>query len=547
MIELHPFQSTLKDRLYRSWSADHRRTICVLPTGGGKTVLMSKIAVEVNEPMCAIAHRQELVQQISMAMMRMDLAHNIIAPKQVVSAIVQTMTREAGFSYYDPSARLTVAGVNTLNARSKKLSGWASGVRYWAGDECHHFLTGNQWGKAVDMFPHARGVGFTASPIRCDRKSLARDQGGVFDDMCVGASMRELIDDGFLADYRIFAPPQSIDTDTIKISSSTGDFTRSGLQVATDKSTITGDIVQHYKRFANGKRGITFAVSVESAEKIAAAFNAAGVPAAAVSGNTPDTVRNDLVRKFVDGKILQLVNVDLFGEGFDVPAVEVVSMGRPTQSLGLYIQQFGRALRSAPGKTHGMIIDHVGNVKRHGLPDAIRNWSLISEERGKRVIRDPDVMPPTTCVECFRAYEAVHKACPYCGHISEPESRAEPKFVDGDLIELDPAALAVLRGQADLVRAPFDSMTDVPAKFQGTALASSIRRKYEERQAAHAELDIAISEWAGVRRHRGMADSEIYRRFFHTFGTDVATARGLREKQQVVDLTAKIKARWWNG
>jgi DNA repair protein RadD len=542
MLRLHDFQKQMKAGLYASWNAGSRATILVAPTGAGKTVIMSSVSADVTEPMCLIAHRQELIQQISMALGRMELPHRIIAPDATIKVIINQHISEFGKTYVTGRSHLAVAGINTLISRADKLKQWTNTVKYWAGDECHHFLQDNMWGTGVAMFPNALGVGFTASPIRCDRKSLHREQGGCFDHMVVGPSMRELIDQGFLADYRIFGPPQSIPDADLKVSTSTGDFTQPSLRKAAEKSTITGDIVRHYLDIAGGARGITFVVDVESANKTAQAFRDAGVPAEAVSAKTPDTTRNEIIRKFERGVIKQLVNVDLFGEGFDVPAVEVVSMGRPTQSFGLYLQQFGRALRRSEGKSHGIVIDHVGNVKRHGLPDAVRNWSLLSDKRGRKVIRDPDVMPVTTCVICFQAYEAVTKTCPHCGHTQEPESRSKPEFVDGDLIEFSPELLAQLRASAVDVET---EVFHVPNAIKGTPAEGRAVRQFGEKQLAQKQLREAIALWAGVRRDRGMDDSEIYRRFYHTFGIDVLSAQGLN-KASAEELKSKIERMWWS-
>lgn len=544
MYQDRQFQNDIEHDLYRSWDAGHNSTMIVSPTGSGKTYMMSRIAKTVNAPMCAIAHRAELVQQISMAMAKLDIPHNIIAPEKTISVIINQHINECGMSYLDRRGQMTVAGVNALNAREDKLKQWANTIRYWAGDECHHFQETNQWGRAVKTFRNARGVGFTATPLRCDRKSLARSQGGCFDDMVVGPSIRELINDGYLSDYRIFGPPVSIDVSRVKVSKATGDFSNPSLREASKGSTITGDIVQHYLKIAPGKRGITFVVDVDAATKTAQMFRNAGVPAEAVSAKTPDAVRNAVIDQFRRGEILQLVNVDLFGEGFDVPAVEVVSMGRPTQSLGLYIQQFGRALRVLPGKSHGIIIDHVGNVKRHGLPDASRQWQLVMDHRAVSG-DDPYVMPVTTCLNCMQSYEAVTKICPFCGTERVPDSRGEPKFVEGDLVEFSPELLAQLRGEIDAIDAPFDPQTDVPDALKGKPAARAIAKNYGNRQMAQDELRKTIALWAGIRRDRGMGDSEIYRRFYHAHGVDILSAQAIREATAINKLTQTVREGYW--
>lgn len=508
-----------QSKLIADYRLEGGNVILVAPTGFGKTVVMGKLALESTVPSVAIAHRHELVGQISTAIARFGVPHNIIASQSSVNFCIQKHVRDFGRSFYSPRAPFTVASVDTLAARADSLAQWANQIGFWMIDECHHVLGNNKWGKAIAMFPRARGVGFTATPVRADRKSLARAQGGVFDSMVVGPPMRDLINRGSLCDYRIFAPPQSIDRSAIAIGAS-GDFSGASMRKEAHESKIVGDIVAHYCKIAPGKRGITFVVDVEQAVEVAAAYREAGIPAECVSAKTPEFVRDAVFQKFVNGTILQLVNVDLFGEGVDVPAVEVVSMGRPTESYGLYVQQFGRAIRSLPGKTHGTIIDHVGNVRRHGLPDAPRVWSLVQEERGRKQERDPDTMPITACVKCFSAYEAVRKDCPFCGHVAEPEGRSRPEFVDGDLFEIDPETLAQMRGEVAQIDQP-NPITVVDGRTAGMA------KNWDARQLAQADLRATIALWAGIQRDLGRPDSEIYRRFFHGYGIDILSAQTL--------------------
>ena len=520
-ITLRDYQRRQVDQVYDHWRAGSRNILNVLPTGGGKTVEMAAIASESVVPGVAIAHRKELINQISRAMASFGVRHNIIAADSTVKSCIAKHVELFGRSFYDPRAKFTVSSVDTLAVRAEKLVQWANTVGLWMIDEAHHVLSDNKWGKAVTMFPNGYGVGFTATPVRADRRSLARIQKGAFDAMVVGPTMRELVTAGNLCDYRIFAPPASIDRSLITIGAS-GDFSDQSMRKVVHESKIVGDIVSSYRQFAAGKRGITFVVDVDQATEVAAAYRAAGVRAECVSAKTPDAVRESLMRKFEQGALDQLVNVDLFGEGLDVPAVEVVSMGRPTESYGLYVQQFGRALRPLQGKAAGIIIDHVGNVTRHGLPDAPRTWTLIADQRGKRSTRDPDVMPVTTCPECFKAYEAVTATCPYCGFKPEPAGRSRPEQVDGDLIELDPSVLAQMRGEVDRI----DGQPLIPLGAT-EIVAAAIRKRWLERQDAQTELRASIAAWAGILHHRGAPDSEIYRRFYHRFGVDIMTAQSL--------------------
>ena len=444
-MKLRPYQQALETSALDAWAVGDCNVLAVLPTGGGKTVILSKIASDNVGACVAIAHRQELVGQISQAFARNGLKHRIVGPKNVIKQIVKNHVVELGRSYYDPAALAGVAGVDTLLRRADSLKPWLDRVTLWIQDEAHHVLTANKWGKAADLFPNARGLGVTATPTRADGMGLGRHHDGLFDVMVEGPTMRELIDAGYLTEYKIFAPPSDLDLSEVATSKATGDYNANGLRAAVQKSHILGDVVSHYLKLARGKLGVTFTPDVATATETAERFNASGVPAEVVSAKTPDAERAAILERFKRRELLQLVNVDLFGEGFDLPAIEVVSFARPTQSYSLYVQQFGRALRILDGKTEAVIIDHVGNVVRHGLPDAVREWSL--DRREKRSKGKPsDAKPLTACSECASVYEREFKACPYCGHVTPPVARSSPEFVDGDLHELDADTLAAMRG-----------------------------------------------------------------------------------------------------
>lgn len=575
-MKLRRYQADLKQSIYDAWSAGSPNVLAVMPTGAGKTVVGSDIILEADAPTCSIAHRQELVTQISLALARDGVRHRIIGPEKVVKLAAGQHMAELGRNYIDPNSRNAVAGVDTLirragsgkdgdywvtkdpnnpsalllygprtggmwgqpqkineppqNLKIQKLRPvdadpsiyrWAQSVRLWWTDEAHHLLIDNKWGAAAQMFPNACGLGVTATPTRADGAGLGRHADGLFDHMVEGPTMRDLIGWGFLTDYRIFAPPSDLDLSGVSISTTTGDYSKPGVVKAIKKSHVVGDVVAHYLRIARGKLGITFATDVETATEIAEQFNAAGVPAAVVSAKTPDAERIKVIQRFKRRELLQLVNVDLFGEGFDLPAIEVVSMARPTQSFALYAQQFGRALRIMDGKTIAIIIDHVGNVVRHGLPDAPRVWTLDRRERRGKGTAD-DVIPVTACIQCTAVYERVHNACPFCGHKPEPQSRGGPEFVDGDLAELDPATLAQMRGEIARI--------DGPVQYpQGLPQHARIRldRIHRERQQIQQALRTSIAWWTQHHTDRGCSVSETQRRFFFAFGVDVVTAQTL--------------------
>jgi len=540
-MELRPYQAENKAAIYAAWDAGASNVLDVMPTGGGKTVVVSSILTENRGGSCAIVHRQELVTQMSLTLARCGLKHRIIGPKNVVKVAVGQHMDELNRSFYDPSAQCAVAGVDTLVRRGAELSSWLKTVSLWVQDEAHHVLVKNKWGTAASMFPNARGLGVTATPMRADGCGLGRHSDGLFDDMVVGPSGRWLIDQGYLTDYRVIAPPNDLNLSTVEISKATGEYNPNQLKMATRKSRIVGDVVEHYLKFAAGKLGITFATDVETATDIARQFNIAGVPAAVVSAKTNVVERVEILRKFRNRELLQLVNVDLFGEGFDLPAIEVVSMARATQSFGLYCQQFGRALRIMDGKLCAIIIDHVGNVDRHKLPDGERMWTLDRREKRSQCTPD-DIMPLRTCMnkECLAVYERIYNMCPYCNHKVTPTRRDGPEFVDGDLLELDQETLAAMRGDvARIDRPASEYREELEAKHAPRIGVLAGVKRHNQNQEAQAALRSSIAWWAGYQRAKKRPDSESYSRFYFEFGIDVLGAKALKTKDALT-LASKI-------
>lgn len=537
---LRPYQNDLVNNVYDHWQRGSVNNLVVLPTGGGKTIILSHIVSQHQGHSCVIAHRQELVSQLSLSLGKFGVRHRIVAPRNVIRDIIGLHRAEFGQSFYDPNAPTAVAGIDTLKTRIKgELAGWARQVTLWVTDEAHHLLRHNKWGAGVDPFTNARGLGVTATPERPDGFGLGRHADGVFNCMIEGPTMRQLIEMGNLTDYDVAVHQGDFNADALKVTQS-GDFSPKQMREASKESHIVGDVVEQYIKHAGGKRGITFATDVETAVTIAQRYKDAGIRAEAVSAKTSDHVRADYIKRFRDGRLEQLVNVDLFGEGFDVPAVEVVSMARPTMSIPVYMQQFGRALRPCEGKERALVIDHVGNVKRHNLPDIPRLWSLDGRDKASRGSKDPDEIPLTTCKECFQPYERVKPACPYCGAEPIPEGNRGPKQVDGDLVLLDPNIMAEIRASIEAIdRSPAD-VASRAAYTAGPIAGKAAANRHHEKQQAQWRLRAAIDVWGAMRRGEGMDDREAYRRFYHRYKIDVLSAQALGRKD-AEELSTRIE------
>ena len=533
-----PYQIDLIRAIQTSWADGNRNVVAVLPTGGGKTWIFTEIIKSNPGPCTAIAHRQEIVLQISMSFAKHGVMHKIIGPDNVVKLANQRHIEVFGRAFYDPRASVAVAGVDTLRARHKALAPWCKTNTLWVMDEAHHILRSNKWGATAEMFPNARGLGVTATPLRADGRGLGAWNDGVFDDMVIGPSLRELVQMGYLADYRIYAPPSDIDFSSMALGAN-GDWTRPSVKRAVRKSRVIGDVVTHYLKITPGRLGITFAPDVETAGDIAKQFNEAGVPAAVCTAKTPEYERVKTIQAFTRREYLQLVNVDLFGEGFDVPGVEVVSLARPTQSFAVFAQQCGRALRPDGDKV-ALIIDHVGNVERHAravlengryVIDLSRSdWSLERRERATRK-KPGDEIPVRACPACTAVYERIYRACPFCGFAPEPAARSGPEWVDGDLSELDPETLARMMGEVvDVTMSRADYLAKSGAGMLPQVAALGAANRFKEKQAAQVALRDVMALWAGARRAEGLNTSQMDRLFYFRFGIDKLSAQALGRK-----------------
>lgn len=536
-MELRPYQSRIIGDIRAEWAKGAQNICMVQPTGSGKTVVFGHELKETHGVSFAIAHRQELISQMSLALAMYGVPHRVQANEAMIKWVITLHMRALGRHFYDPHAPCVVVGVKTLLNRAESLKREISAARLWVIDECHHIVRANEWGKAVALFPDTcRGLGVTATALRSDGKGLGRHADGVMDSLVVGPSGRDMITAGYLSDYRLFAPLTNLHLDRVPIGP-TGDFSKPKLTAEVRKSTITGDVVEQYLKIAAGKLGVTFVTDVQTAADVAASFNAAGVPAQVVHAKTPDRVRQAAVDSLARGDLKQLVNVDIFGEGFDLPAISVCSMARPTASFVLYVQQFGRAMRVAPGKEYAIIIDHVGNIARHsarGLPDKPQVWTLDARDRRAASVKTPNEVPIKTCTNCTAVYEGFHRVCPFCGHINTPDGRAGIEQVEGDLYELDPSVLAAMRGEVERIDAPTSGVGD-KLRFAGAPeiAVMGAMKNHRLRQEAQADLRHTIALWAGAQRAGGVPDYISYRMFYKKYGVDVLGAQALGRKAAI--------------
>lgn len=415
MIELRPYQTDLAQRIRDSFRRV-RRVLAVAPTGAGKTILFAFIvlsAMTKGRRVYIVAHRAEIVEQISQALDAMAVRHGRIQPGHKMTddlvqvAMVQTLARRLSTV---PTPSLLVV------------------------DEAHHGTAGT-WETVCAAWPEVKILGVTATPRRMDGRGLGR----AFDEMIIGPSMADLIVAKFLAPYTYLAPPQQVDLSQIK--TRMGDFAIDELAAVMSKSVITGDALSHYRTYLDGRPAIAFCCSIQHAESVAAQFRSGGYRAASVDGTMDRSERRDRIASIGDGRLNVLTSCELISEGVDVPVVAGAILLRPTKSVAMFLQQVGRTLRVKPDGGRAVILDHVGNVNRHGLPDAVRTWTL--DDRKKKDQSEPIAV----CKSCYRAFPALPgwKADAECSEAEPPadcimEAQAERKLIetaDGELTEIE--------------------------------------------------------------------------------------------------------------
>ncbi len=287
---------------------------------------------------------------------------------------------------------------------------------------CHH-STANTYKKVYDHYAGVIHLGFTATPIRLNKGGL----GEIYTDLITSVSTKWLIENGYLATYKYYSVKLA---DTSTLHTVAGEFKQDEVKELMEHKEIYGDTVKQWKRLAEGKKTIVYCASVEASKKTAERFLAEGYSCIALDGKTPQAERENAMKRFRSGEITILVNCELFGEGLDVPDCECVVLLRPTQSITLHIQQSMRSMRYMPNKT-AIIIDHVGNCYRHGLPDDEREWSLEPKHKQENIVKIRE------CKLCYAVYSPTLSKCPYCGAEATHEIRkTDRKTVEVDLVEL---------------------------------------------------------------------------------------------------------------
>lgn len=416
-MKLRDYQKDIFDKIMGANTHD----LVQLDTGGGKTPIIAALAQQTSHWL-VVAHRNTLIQQASATMARFGLYHDTIS-SDYTRRRCMTAHQDRGVQYIVPGYHNHVASVDGILSRYKRGRLTLNRQVPWLIliDEAHHAICDNKWGKLAEIFPNARFVGFTATPARNDGRSLHADYHGLFDRLVQAeglqsGSVKKLIEWGHLADFDVYAPAASYKVSFINKDDPNGPRLQYDARSwRVDGTLVFGDILGAYKRLIGDRRTVVMLPRISIAEQFAESLKDEGYTSAAVHCKMPQTETYRRIDAFRRGEFQFLCNVDIVNEGFDLPEIEAISLLRKTQSTVLYRQWVGRTLRSAPGK-RAVIIDHVGNVFEHGLPDRDIDWS-------QSFIKPPNGQQLISCPECEHVFNVYRAQCPACGWIIDPDTR----------------------------------------------------------------------------------------------------------------------------
>jgi len=372
---LRPYQQQMKEDVYSLWDKMDNLMI-QMPTGTGKTIVFTSVVRDIRRwcslhspesKILIVAHRKELITQASSKLK--DVPHGIImsGTKQQMQHMVQ------------------VASIQTFMSCRNYETMRHYRFDFIIIDEAHHSIASG-YQKLWEMYPHSKKLGVTATPWRmnhCGFRSL-------FSEIILSKPIEWFVNEHYLSNYDYISIRRNSETqkavNSIDRYGADGDYLESELSNVFDCDHIRAELYKSYKKFAEGKKGIIYAIDRRHAANILDLYASHGVSIRMIDGSTPADERQSIIDDFKDGVVRVIVNVNIFSEGFDCPDIEFIQLARPTRSLTMYLQQVGRGLRISDSKEKSLILDNVGLYNRFGTPMANRHWRHHfngSETRGE--------------------------------------------------------------------------------------------------------------------------------------------------------------------
>lgn len=374
-LKLRDYQENLINKVRDAMREGYKRPLICLPCGGGKTVCFAYMALEhikknKNNYVYFLVHRRELISQTKETFNKFG-----IPTEQVYIGMVQSGSKLDKL----PTPTLIIF------------------------DEAHH-ASSRTWTSIINKYPNVYIIGLTATPIRNDNRGL----GNVFDVLIEGVDAEWLIENNYLSEFDYYAPRI--------LNLKRGDFLHKGNNFdlkSVGQTMINHKIYGDIKKYLDleKRKTIIYSPTIEFSQQLEN-----DIPGVVhFDGNTPKKKRDEIIAKFRNGEIKCLTNIELIGEGFDVPDCDCVILLRPTESLALYIQQSMRCLRYREGK-RAVIYDLVGNIFNFDFPTVKRKYTLDKNKRFK--FKEDEILDLKIrqCKKCFRVYAGNNSICPYCNN-----------------------------------------------------------------------------------------------------------------------------------
>lgn len=391
-IRLYDYQKEMMGKIDTAFKSC-QSVMVQMPTGTGKTVLLTEVVKNekgrVKNPcVWIVVHRRELVEQI----------------RETLETMLNcfSSTSDTTTSLLLDDSRIKVMSIQWLSRHYQGMEEMPSLIVI---DEAHHAVA-KTYKEVMDAYPEAKKLGLTATPCRLTRRGFT----DLFDVLLQSWSAKKFIADGWLSLYDYMSIREDSEdwrlVNSLKKRGADGDFSLREMSEKLNVQPSIERLCDTVRRYAANKKGITYAIDIAHAEHIAEAYRQHGINAVAISSKTPLEERKAIIERFKEtsvgdsyskpcnvslkqkANIQVLVNVDLFGEGFDCPDVEFIQLARPTLSLAKYLQQVGRGMRVFEGKKYCLILDNVGLYRLFGLPSDDRDWQAMFEGRvaGKGIL-----------------------------------------------------------------------------------------------------------------------------------------------------------------
>lgn len=424
-MALRQYQIDVITKLRHALAAGEKRITCYGPTGCGKSVIMeelTKLALGKGRRVAIIANRIHLIRQMEDRFSRSGIDYGVLQGANTIGI-------------HKP---VVICSINTVESRG------LPDADLILIDEGHAVAGSKMYRNLLFRLNNVPCVAVTATPFSRGMAKPYKELGDepLFQSLVVAATIRELIDMGFLVDCEIYAPSEP-DLSGVRLSKNAfGEMDYSDKSAefaeAVDKPALVGDIITHWHKLAEGKPTICFATSISHSQHIVQQFKASGVTAEHIDCYMHEDDKESILRRFKAGEFTILSNCALLAEGFDYPACEVMILARPTKSLIRYIQMVGRILRPFHGKDRGLLLDHSGSVKDLGFPTDDLPLELDDGRPAAQRTKEREEPKPKKCPKCAYMKPPKTALCPKCGF----EAKRTPQEVaieEGELVRLTKA------------------------------------------------------------------------------------------------------------